>query len=122
MRRGFTSRGCSGVGRVALLRAAHPGRSVGVVMTALAAGEHRPSDLRGEVGEEASQVDAHEGTRPAYRMRMLAVTFIPGSSVRPLASSMVTLTGMTWVTFWKLPPLLDCGNGENTPAAPFWIC
>ena len=27
-------------------------------------------------------------------------------------------TGMTWVTFWKFPEVLDCGNIENTPAAP----
>ena len=31
---------------------------------------------------------------------------------------MVIFTGMTWVTFWKLPDVFDCGNSENTPAAP----
>ena len=46
---------------------------------------------------------------------------MPGTSATLLGFEMAILTGMTCVTFWKLPDVLDCGNSENTPAAPPWI-
>src|SRR5664279_4460305 len=52
---------------------------------------------------------------------ILAVTFMPGTRSRPERSSIAILTGMTCVTFWKLPVVLDWPNRENTPAAPVLI-
>jgi hypothetical protein len=45
-------------------------------------------------------------------------TFIPGTSARLSVFVSWIFTGMTWVTFWKLPEVLDWGNREKTPAAP----
>ena len=45
----------------------------------------------------------------------------PRHEVQPLQVVDQTLTGITWVTFWKVPDEFDCGNSENTPAAPPWI-
>ena len=41
---------------------------------------------------------------------------MPGTSARPCGSSKVIRTGMTCVTFWKLPEEFDCGKAEKTPA------
>ena len=42
-------------------------------------------------------------------------TFMPGTSATLFGSAIAILTGITCVTFWKLPDVLDCGNSENTP-------
>ncbi|MDT7750349.1 MAG: hypothetical protein QOD96_4011, partial [Pseudonocardiales bacterium] len=52
---------------------------------------------------------------------MCTVTFMPGTRASPLVLVNATRTAITWVTFWKLPVLLDSGNSENWFAAAPWI-
>jgi len=52
---------------------------------------------------------------------MCTVTFMPGLRVRPAVLVSAILTGMTWVTFWKLPVVLSWGKGLKVVAALSWI-
>jgi len=49
---------------------------------------------------------------------MCTVTFMPRTRGSPLVLVNATRTAMTWVTFWKLPVLLDSGTGELVGRRP----
>src|SRR5690349_9138620 len=82
---------------------------------AMAPGVHRGLGAVGPVSHRSLRLWQGGGGQCLW---MWTVTFMPGTRSTVGGASRAILTGMTCVTFWKLPPVLLCGNRENTAAAP----
>jgi DNA polymerase IV len=104
---------------------AHGPELVGVGATATSGSVEVSVDTIRACHRRRRPAEPHEPQKRWSRLRqsvwMSTVEFMPGMRSSPRGSSTTIFTGITWVTFWKFPELLDWGSGEKTPAAPPWI-